>query len=72
MKGPYRPEHMMVECGCDCATQCPQGRIGSERKCQIPVTRQILMSAVRSLDRQRQPPDFTLRIFGKTIFEGWV
>lgn len=62
----------MVKCSCDCATDCPQGRTGSETACIIPIDRKMAKDALQELDRKRRPADFTFRIFGKTIFEGWL
>ena len=63
---------VVVRCACDCATPCPQDRVGSQTACQIPIDRKTVTEALRELDRKRRPADFTLRIFGKTIFEGWT
>lgn len=35
--GPVETRWRKVECECDAATTCPQGRVGSERRCQIMI-----------------------------------
>lgn len=52
MRGPYNTNQVIVECDCDCATQCPQRRIGSSPRCMVVVERATLDSALRELDRR--------------------
>lgn len=52
MQGPYSKDQVIVRCDCDCATQCPQHRIGSSSKCMIVIERATLDSALRELDRR--------------------
>lgn len=65
-------ELVFIECACDCATNCSQGKVGSQARCSLPTSKSSLIKALRHFDRHDPPPQFRLRLFGKTVFEGWT